>query len=1464
MGGRRQRKRPAGRLSAVDFFNRPASSGTSGSAVVGPSAADGDRFDDDDPVVFPMSAAPDPVGQAVEDLSQVCVGAVAATGEQSAQDMDSSSSDGEVANVTDLSSASPTEPLLHRPARVKTSDLPAVSLLNQLLHSHESLIDKLPGWEATSLAKLKHYSFSEWSGLLSRCRVASGSAQFVALAEMVRAKLHFHSSFDAAVAAAHAAYDAMLADNASYAAARTAAAAAIAAIDTDHALPPIDALNRLTSDRPDGFDEGDCPSLQPGQRKELLDNDFEDWRDVVSTLSMEWGDSAFKEVVAVVRHELEINPTGQQQTGQQQSEAPVGQGLGADDSSDTSSQAGSDEEQQELGLRCPRLQCAQLFTGAQQKINLSKHLNQHCVLRDEAWDYPDLSRLRKMGIIQCRGCDKYMSARYYRQTHVEKCMPKQVDPEAHEDDDYGKHGQECPEHVLACFPEELVDWFESLPDEEVLFYKHASSTITVPAGCKERWAEAFMLPLSMWQQGHHWHSLKMHFLLLRILAAPVFKQKPTDKVSITKVMRHRLDRLFNGEMAALWLESNADAPLFSRPVLTGDQLQQSRNKKATHYALNGQYRDAHTVLSGSSLMQFTEPVVEQMDELFTPRHCPEHYSSPLDIEESNKYDFEMGTVFVQTRNPAEGKPMMEVPAFEYVMDHLPRYKAADQVGGRYEHYASMPKALVREYCDAALHNKFSGQMARAWRSGLLYAGDKQKKDEKGRPVARPIVVGMALRRICGRIPCAQYRSDFAKLFKQIRQYGVAIPAGVDVAYSMVKSTIEWMESNMDGEEEAPVALQWDWVHAFPNIWRSQVFQNVEAYMPTLLPYTLQCYDGPGDIIALQSGQVVKKWECLDGVWQGDPLGCHHMCFGLYTFMQHAMQQFQPSSVFTDRDSSSMVSIADDFTQVARRHNVVQVATWVLENAPKYGIVVSLDKWCVYAPLTSTEAGLPQDLVDQLAELGAKTISTQGFDRLLGVPLGKSSIMIKPGGQLDKVTTKSIQFIEQISNLTSVRAQFGLLLYSASSTLKHLPRLLPPIITAGYTIKQRDSLMKAVSSMLTLKDLTEQQRTQISLPTSEAGLGLVTAADVIDSTYVGTHAAVARFYHNNKTSIPEWSQFMELLKGNSSLRIAVDNINSAVQEHPTEVKCPHLDMEMPHLWPKQHALASVHHHLQANQLEEELLQHSAKLASWFASARQSFSGSFLRAPSHLHHYRVPDSLFRLQLQMRLLAPIPELTEMKHRCVCGYRGPDIDNGVHFISSCPAVSMVTARHNNVSKIFVQMLQQTNFEVRDKENAGWIKTKPHIRPFDVLYRKSAKDPWVGIDIGIADPTRTALVPAGQQYFKKGKSSSRMAAKKRSAFSLILKKHGHLAMHVHYKPAILEATGSLGWTAREVFKSIVSEAQAQQLGPPKGQSTWSAMTFAEHWMQRISFSISKDNAKAVANGIQQISKKTISDWATQ
>jgi hypothetical protein len=1051
-----------------------------------------------------------------------------------------------------------------------------------------------------------------------------------------------------------------------------------------------------------------------------------------------------------------------------------------------------------------------------------------------------------------------MSGRYYRQTHTKTCKAiEDAEQPPMEQGVYGSYGDTCPDDVSKILQdEELLQWLDSISDHDMSFYKHCQRTVSVPYECREEWQKAFMLPLAIWEQGEHAQSIRMHLVLLRALAAPVHTSQDGRQHQVVKAMKDRIARLFRGDLQQLWEEAHADLPHHHNSIRTEDQVEYAKNAKATHYAMAGQYHDAKQTLTSNGLLPFSASVLDQFDDIFAVRESPPveplpDYHDPDD----DTYRIDIDQIWIKD---IDGNPH-KVPTLPWVMDHLPKYKASDQIGARYEHYQHMPQQLVHHYVQAALHGRFTGAFANMWRSGLVYAGDKGKLDKQGRQAARPIVVGMALRRITGRVPCAQLKDQISSLFLKYRQLGVAVPAGIEVAWHTVNAMLTYLDSEAQDSrdpDDMPVVLAWDQADAFPNCWRSSLFKNVVKHMPTLLSYTAQCYEGSGQIMAVSDSKLVKTWDCSTGVWQGDPLGTHHMMFAIIDFLQAMLDKFTPENVFNSEQSSrritaQQISVADDLTHVTRRRHVIDLARFVVQEAPKHGVVLNISKWQIFMPLHSEERSVESlALYHTLREMGAD-ISIHGIDRLLGAPVATVQAAVADGGHIDRVTTKAVSLVQKIANLHTPQSQYGMLLYCASTTMTHLARLMPPHILNGFSERLKQALLIGVESMLTLQNFHHYQRALTTLPTREGGLGLTSAHDVLITAYIASHGAT--IVTLKKTLWSESPRIAQVLVAKASLLNCIEQYNQLVRESDVRLRAKLLDPERPDMWPPQSILSAVQFHATANELEAEMAVDQPRMAGCFASMRRKGSGSFLRVIHSKYEYRVSPELFRLQISMRIMAPIPVLRSEK--CICGYAGPDLENGMHFITGCNRVSKSTTRHNMVLNTVQKFLERLGYIVRPGENAAWFRYDKHLRPFDIVAKADPTQKWIGIDIGLADPTRTGMLQSGEHYFKSGKAADRLCTKKHDWMRNAKRMHGGLKEPVDHKPVIFETTGSWGKSASDFLKPLIKECKELQMKLPSGKWTWAAQTYPAYLTQQISFHVSKFSAMAVLEGSRAILK---------
>jgi len=262
---------------------------------------------------------------------------------------------------------------------------------------------------------------------------------------------------------------------------------------------------------------------------------------------------------------------------------------------------------------------------------------------------------------------------------------------------------------------------------------------------------------------------------------------------------------------------------------------------------DAQLRDAHRTLTSPGLLSGRCPGVQaQFDKLFfwdPDEHeaLPAEPPMPDDDADPDPYRHDIGTIMVKQR---EG-PEKEEPTLPWVMKHLKPLKAAGPYGDRYEHYKVMPQGLVHDLAQMALSGRLSEGARFQWQCGVLHAGDKQRRTAEGYTAARPIVVGSALRRIVGRIPCAQLKFEFAKIFAEVWALGSAIPAGIEIAYRTVTLATDAMIELADDAEDLPVPLQTDFSDGFNNARRAHMLRTCRQHFPSLLRYLYACYDTVG-------------------------------------------------------------------------------------------------------------------------------------------------------------------------------------------------------------------------------------------------------------------------------------------------------------------------------------------------------------------------------------------------------------------------------------------------------------------------------------------------------------------------------------------------------------------------------------------------------------------------------------------
>ena len=133
-----------------------------------------------------------------------------------------------------------------------------------------------------------------------------------------------------------------------------------------------------------------------------------------------------------------------------------------------------------------------------------------------------------------------------------------------------------------------MQWLHDLPWAEVGVFT-GGCTITVPQSGTEGFERAGMLCLWLWEEGFHDLSLKLHYVVIQMLCAPV--QTTITHPTLSRVFAQRVERFFDGDWRQLYYEARNPV---HRPehVDTAEDFHRKQGRRAEHLAMNGQFREA--------------------------------------------------------------------------------------------------------------------------------------------------------------------------------------------------------------------------------------------------------------------------------------------------------------------------------------------------------------------------------------------------------------------------------------------------------------------------------------------------------------------------------------------------------------------------------------------------------------------------------------------------------------------------------------------------------------------------------------------------------------------------------------------------------------------------------------------------------------------------------------------------------
>ncbi|CAN0095586.1 unnamed protein product, partial [Laminaria digitata] len=191
---------------------------------------------------------------------------------------------------------------------------------------------------------------------------------------------------------------------------------------------------------------------------------------------------------------------------------------------------------------------------------------------------------------------------------------------------------------------------------------------------------------------------------------------------------------------------------------------------------------------------------------------------------------------------------------------------------------------------------------------------------------RPVCVGMIRRTLVTAGAMRQWRPRLEEVNQAVRQFGVAVPGGVEHVGSRARTLHEtgnWL-------------VLTDSSNAFHTVKRTAVLEEVANCVPALTPLVAKCYGTrPADVIFRMDSGETRTITCSSGVQQWDPIGPATFCLALRLGLKRFRQEFEGEGVeaFAYMDDVSL-----DFVGITA--NTVRALAFLRRELDDIGIVVN--------------------------------------------------------------------------------------------------------------------------------------------------------------------------------------------------------------------------------------------------------------------------------------------------------------------------------------------------------------------------------------------------------------------------------------------------------------------------------------------------------------------------------------------
>ena len=587
-------------------------------------------------------------------------------------------------------------------------------------------------------------------------------------------------------------------------------------------------------------------------------------------------------------------------------------------------------------------------------------------------------------------------------------------------------------------------------------------------------------------------------------------------------------------------------------------------------------------------------------------------------------------------------------------------------------------------------------------------------------------------------------------------------------------------------------------HHGDSISRQAFLEGVAEHFPSLYHFVASCYlNSPS--LCLLTPDGVDCIQSSEGVQQGDPLGPFLFSLALHPCLKMAAEKCEQGFV---------VSYLDDAIVAGPKTDVLAAYDCLQQEMKAIGLHIRPDKCEALSMIPVPDWSLPIPF------------TTDGM-QVLGCPVGSDSFVQR---QCVKYTQNRLPFLKKLRCMRNLQSAMLLLRYCGVPTITHLLRSAAPHNVAEAAAQHDLDILDTFQSIIGIS-ATVQQKSQISLPISLGGFGLLSAASASPCAFLGSWASTLAFLPERLPQFPSAPldinvtppdlvhHCLELLKKSFS---AISEVLPSIEALPEKA----LKLQ-----------SRLTRCLADREFDNLITVSDQRSKARLRSAACSEAGASLDALPSSRELSFTSAEFQTATLLRLGGSIPMLRQIR-RCNCGAEVDDL--GYHVIT-CAVGSGATRRNNAIQFGWLKMLQSVNY-VCDLEREHQLDNsnkRPDIGVFNFNDGKKLL-----LDVSIAHPQASTVLP--QSAKNAGHAASERDNFKIKKFREEANKLGYL-----FEPLVMEVFGRWSPIALRILRQVAERPSIDFFNDKN--------SFLAYWRRHMAVCLQRENARIILRKVKCI-----------